>query len=73
MIRVTEDEYYGWFRACGYERTGNGTETTEDLYNIDRKKIIQVPRPQALSPEHRREAAEGMGRYFGWGISQGVH
>jgi hypothetical protein len=70
---VTEDEYYAWFHACGYDRTGNGTDTTEDLYNIDRKKFIQVPRPQLLSPAHRREAAENMGHYFGWGIAQGVH
>lgn len=73
MIRVTEDEYYAWFSMCGYERTGNGTETTEDLYNIDRRKFIQVPRPQQLSPVHRREAAENMSQYFGWSVRQGVH
>lgn len=70
---VTVDEYYKWFRQCGYERTGQGTDTTEDLYNIDRKKFIQVPRPQLLSPDHRREAAENMGQYFGWTKRQGLH
>jgi hypothetical protein len=70
---VTEDEYYEWFRQCGYERTGQGTVTTEDLYNLDRKKFITVPRPQHLSPEHRREAAENMGQYFGWTKRQGLH
>lgn len=70
---MTEDEYYRWFSACGYERTGQGTETTEDLYNVDRKRFIQVPRPQGLTAAHRREAAEGMSRYFGWSVRQGVH
>ena len=70
---MTIDEYYEWFRKCGYERTGRGTATTEDLYNIDRGKFIQVPRPETLSPEHRKEAAENMGQYFGWTKRQGLH
>jgi hypothetical protein len=70
---VSIDEYYKWFSACGYSPTGEGTVTTVDMYNPERKKFIQIPRPDALSPEHRREAAENMGHYFGWGIAQGVH
>jgi hypothetical protein len=71
---VTEDEYYEWFRKCGYERTGQGTETTEDLYNIDRQKFIQVPRAKHLSPIHRKEVAHNIGQYFGWSKQrQGLH
>jgi hypothetical protein len=73
MIRVTEDEYYDWFRLCGYTPTGEGTVTTVDMYNPERHKHIQVPRPDQLSPHHRREAAENMGQYFGWSVRQGVH
>jgi hypothetical protein len=52
---------------------GEGTVTTVDMYNPERNKFIQVPRPDDLSPEHRLEAAQNMGRYFGWGVAQGVH
>lgn len=30
---MTEDEYYEWFRLCGYDRTGAGTEITEEMTN----------------------------------------
>lgn len=69
---MTEDEYYAWFEACGYKRTGDGTSITEDMVN-ERGNIIQVPRASTLSPEDRKEAAEGMSSFFGWKSSWGVH
>jgi hypothetical protein len=69
---VTEDEYYEWFHACGFERTGHGTLTTEDMINAA-GKIIHVPRPSELSPADRVEATQGMSKYFGWSSRWGVH
>jgi hypothetical protein len=69
---LTEDEYYEWFKACGFDRLGTGTEITEDLINA-RGTVIQVPRASVLSPKDRREAAEGMSRYFGWKSAWGTH
>jgi hypothetical protein len=70
---VSVDEFYSWFSACGYSPTGEGTVTTVDMYNPERKKFIQVPRPEHLSQEHRREVAQNIGQYFGWSVAQGVH
>jgi hypothetical protein len=70
---VTVDEYFQWFRACGYEATGERTATTVEMFNPERKKFIYVPHPDSLSPADRREAAEGIRRYFDWNVTQGVH
>lgn len=72
MIRVTEREYYEWFRACGFEQTGQGTAITEDLIN-ERGKVITVPRASCLSPADRIEATQGMSKYFGWRSEWGAH
>ncbi len=69
---MTEDEYYEWFRACGYDRTGAGTEITEEMMN-GHGNTIQVPRASVLTPEDRKEAAEGMSRYFKWRSAWGAH
>jgi hypothetical protein len=70
---VTVEEYFKWFEACGYTATGERTATTVELYNPERRKFIYVPHPDHLSPEDRREAAEGIHHYFDWDVSQGVH
>jgi hypothetical protein len=70
---VTVDEYFNWFRACGYEATGEGTATTVELYNPNRNKFISVPRPENMTPEQRRQEAQNIGHHFGWTVAQGVH
>lgn len=69
---MTEDQYYEWFRACGFYKTGEGTELTEDLIN-ERGTIITVPRASCLSPDDRIEATQGMAKYFGWRSAWGAH
>jgi len=72
VIRVTEDQYDEWFVACGYFKTGEGTELTEDLMN-DRGTVITVPRASVLSAEDRVEATQGMSKYFRWSSKWGAH
>jgi hypothetical protein len=72
VIRVTKDQYYEWFEACGFHRTGEGTDITEDLIN-DRGKVITVPRASCLSAKDRVEATQGMSKYFGWSPKWGAH
>lgn len=69
---MTEDEYYAWFDACGFKRTGDGTDLIIDLIN-DRGTVIHVPRPSTLSDADRIEATEGMSKYFGWKSEWGAH
>jgi len=69
---VSEDEYYEWFRTCGFARTGEATALTEEWVN-DRGTYIMVPRPSTLSEPDRVRACEEMSRYFGWKSSWGAH
>jgi len=69
---VTEDEFYDWFHKCGYERTGKGTNITEEWMNEHGHKIT-VPRPSELSPEDRVEATQGMSKFFKWSSRWGAH
>lgn len=69
---MSEEEYFAWFKACGFEPTGEGTEITIDMIN-DRGTVIQVPRPSTLTPDDRREACEGMSQYFQWRPAWGAH
>lgn len=69
---MTEEQFYEWFHRCGYDRTGKGTAISEEWMNEHGHKII-VPRPSVLSPEDRKEATEGMSRYFRWRSEWGAH
>jgi len=61
---VTEDEYYAWFAAAGYQPTGYGTELTEEFENEHGTKIM-VTRARELSSKDRAAAIERYKRYLG--------
>lgn len=69
---MTVNEYYEWFRQCGYERTGNGTTLTEEWRNAN-GFTIYVNRPETLSEEDRVDATRRMSQYFGWRSEWGAH
>jgi hypothetical protein len=72
LIRVTNEEYFAWFEACGFVPTGDGTELLMDMIN-ERGTVIHVPRPELLSDDDKREATEGMSKFFGWKSQWGAH
>lgn len=72
---MTEDEYYQWFRACGYEPTGAGTELSEEWSN-PLGTTIYITRANELTAADRAAAVERYKMYLGIGYpphGHGVH
>jgi hypothetical protein len=65
-------QHRAWVERCGFNRTGKRTTLTEEWVGTTGKHHW-LPDPKALSSAHRREAAENLGKYFGWSVWQGVH
>jgi hypothetical protein len=67
---VSEEEYYDWFLAMGFTRTGQGTNLTEEWVN-DAGTYIMVPKPAGLTPRDRLSVIERMRRTLGFGHPSG--
>lgn len=63
---MTEEEYYAWFSAAGFERTGQGTNLLEEFVN-EHGISIMAPRASELLPADRAAAIERMRMYLGIG------
>jgi hypothetical protein len=61
---VTENEYYAWFSAAGFERTGDGTNLLEEFSDAH-GTYIMAPRASELSPADRAAAIDRMAAYLG--------